>query len=121
MKSYIVLHSHHHENQYQMKNLYVLSGLALLLVYADSRLETDILNDANNTDKGYQLVDAFPNLQFDMPVELTSPADNTDRIFVIAQKGKIHVFTNKGGVKNSSVFLDIEKNVDSGGEKGLLG
>src|SRR5687767_13958500 len=104
-----------------MKNLYVLSTLALLFVYAGSRLEPDILKDANKVDEDYKLVEAFPNLEFDMPVELTSPADNTDRIFVIAQKGRIHVFTNKSDVRNSSFFLDIEKKVDSGGEKGLLG
>jgi glucose/arabinose dehydrogenase len=120
MKSCVVS-SRHHENQYQMKNSYVLSGLVLLLVYAGSWFEPDILDDADNTNKGYQLVDAFPNLQFDMPVELTSAADDTDRIFVIAQRGKIHVFANKSDVKNSSIFLDIEKKVDSGGEKGLLG
>ena len=104
-----------------MKNLHVLSTLALLFVFAGSKVDTNISKGADAIAKDYKLVEAFPNLEFDMPVELTSPADNTDRIFVIAQKGKIHVFPNKIDVRNSSVFLDIVKNVDSGGEKGLLG
>ncbi|MEJ7769615.1 MAG: PQQ-dependent sugar dehydrogenase, partial [Chitinophagaceae bacterium] len=69
----------------------------------------------------YKLVEAFPNLQFDQPIELTTPNDGTDRIFVEAQKGVIHVFPNKGDVKSTGVFLDITNRVVSGGERGLLG
>src|SRR5688500_3085473 len=72
-------------------------------------------------DAKYKLVEAFPGLTFDMPVELFSPADNTDRAFVVEQKGRIIVFQNEPDVTSASVFLDIVKNVDSGGEKGLLG
>lgn len=64
---------------------------------------------------------AFPNLTFDRPVEFTSAADGTNRNFVIAQKGIIHVFKNEVNVKNSAIFLDINNNVKSGGEMGLLG
>ncbi|MEJ7685295.1 MAG: PQQ-dependent sugar dehydrogenase [Segetibacter sp.] len=69
----------------------------------------------------YSLTEAFPELEFDQPVELTSPNDNTDRIFVIAQKGIIHVLPNKPDVNKAAVFLDISNQVESGGEKGLLG
>jgi glucose/arabinose dehydrogenase len=69
----------------------------------------------------YKLEVAFPSLQFDMPVELTSPSDGTDRIFVVAQRGVIHVFANKPDTKQSTVFLDISSQVKSGGEMGLLG
>ena len=69
----------------------------------------------------YKLALAFPGLEFEQPVELTSPADNTDRIFVLAQKGIIHVFPNKSDVKKATVFLDIVNKVNFGGEKGLLG
>lgn len=69
----------------------------------------------------YELVEAFPQLHFDMPLELTSPEDGTDRIFVVEQKGVIQVFPNTAGVKGSTVFLDIKKRVSSGGEMGLLG
>ena len=69
----------------------------------------------------YDLSPAFPALEFDMPVELTSPLDNSNRVFVVEQKGKIMSFPNQADVKSASVFLDIVKKVDSGGEKGLLG
>lgn len=69
----------------------------------------------------YQLAVAFPNLTFDQPVELTSPDDGTDRVFVLAQKGLIQVFANKADTKTASVFLDIRSQVVSGGERGLLG
>ena len=69
----------------------------------------------------YSLFPAFPTLEFDMPVELTSPLDNSNRVFVVEQKGKIMSFPNQADVKSASVFLDIVKKVDSGGEKGLLG
>lgn len=69
----------------------------------------------------YKLVEAFENLSFNLPLELVSPDDGSDRIFVVENKGVIKVFPNKGDVKTSAVFLDIEKKVESGGEKGLLG
>lgn len=69
----------------------------------------------------YNLSPAFPALQFEMPVELTSPKNDPDRIFVVEQKGKIIVFPNNDGVAKSTTFLDITRKVDSGGEKGLLG
>ena len=56
-----------------------------------------------------------------MPVELTSPEDGTDRIFVVEQRGVIQVFQNSPAAQKSTVFLDIEKQVHSGGEAGLLG
>lgn len=69
----------------------------------------------------YKLTEAFPKLRFDQPVELISPGDGTDRLFVIAQKGIIHVFPNKTDAFESKEFLNITKKVESGGEKGLLG
>jgi len=69
----------------------------------------------------YSVDNAFPNLKFDNPVELVSPNDNTDRIFVLEQKGKIKVFSNKADAKTAEVFLDIAGKVNYGGEKGLLG
>ncbi len=69
----------------------------------------------------YTLSLAFPDIEFEQPVELTSPLDNTDRIFVLAQKGIIDVLPNKPDVKKAAVFLDITNKVESGGEKGLLG
>jgi glucose/arabinose dehydrogenase len=69
----------------------------------------------------YKLVEAFQHLTFDQPVELQSADDGAERIFVVEQKGLIKVFPNDGNAKDAMVFLDIEKKVESGGEKGLLG
>jgi glucose/arabinose dehydrogenase len=104
-----------------MKLLSFFFAPICLVVFTSSGLKTENFNNAGMVADSYELVEAFPNLKFEMPVELTSPSDDTDRIFVIAQKGKIYVFTNKADVKKAGVFLDIEKQVDSGGEKGLLG
>jgi glucose/arabinose dehydrogenase len=78
-------------------------------------------NDTTAMAGNYSMALAFPNLKFDDPVELTSPADNTDRVFVVEQKGKIRVLKNKADEKDAPVFLDIVSKVQSGGERGLLG
>lgn len=72
-------------------------------------------------EQNIRLTDAFPGLKFNMPVEFVSPNDATNRNFVVAQRGKIHVFANQVDVKETKVFLDIESKVTAGGERGLLG
>jgi glucose/arabinose dehydrogenase len=65
---------------------------------------------------------AFPNLSFTRPVDLQHAGDNTDRIFVVEQRGVISVFTNNTSVMQKSAFLNIENKVrDNGNEEGLLG
>jgi len=78
-------------------------------------------NDTTIESGSYTLAEAFPNLEFQSPIELTSPSDDTGRIFVVEQKGVIQVFPNNTDAKKSAVFLDISSQVESGGEKGLLG
>ncbi|QHT66852.1 PQQ-dependent sugar dehydrogenase [Rhodocytophaga rosea] len=68
-----------------------------------------------------RLREAFVKLTFEMPVEFISPADGTRRLFVIAQKGVIHVFPDQSDVSQTKKFLDITNKVISGGERGLLG
>lgn len=64
---------------------------------------------------------AFPNITIPSPVDLQSPFDETNRIFVVSQPGKIYVFPNNSSASNPKVFLDITDRVLSGGEQGLLG
>src|SRR5688572_19009763 len=99
-----------------MKNIITVLVLTFLSDGAGINLERD-----NGRMAGYDLSPAFPALEFEMPVELTAPRDNSNRVFVVEQKGKIMSFPNQADVKSASVFLDIAKKVDSGGEKGLLG
>lgn len=70
----------------------------------------------------YKSMEAFPNLSFKRPVDLQSPADNTNRIFVVEQAGLISVFANDPAVKTKKNFLDLRDKVDDqGNEEGLLG
>jgi glucose/arabinose dehydrogenase len=65
---------------------------------------------------------AFPNLSFTRPVDLQHAEDNSNRIFVVEQRGIISVFNNSSSTSNKSIFLDIEHKVrDNGNEEGLLG
>lgn len=70
----------------------------------------------------YQTIEAFPNLSFSRPLDLQHAGDNSGRLFVVEQAGVIHVFENDPSVESSTVFLDIQSQVDdSGNEEGLLG
>lgn len=70
---------------------------------------------------------AFPQLSFTRPVDLQSPTDGLDRLFVLEQQGRILVFANQAAVASSSVFLDLRAKVNAyddvqgGNEEGLLG
>src|SRR5688572_13439613 len=99
--------------------VFSLFFIGLFLLATDHPILVSTTNDKIETN--YKLDAAFPALTFDMPVELVSPTNDTERVSLIEQKGRIMVFQNKPDVKNASVFLDIVKRVDSGGEKGLLG
>lgn len=65
--------------------------------------------------------EAFPNLTFELPVDVQSPKDGTNRIFVLSQPGKIYVFENDPVITEKKVFLDLSSKVLYGGEMGLLG
>ena len=76
---------------------------------------------SKNTLAEVKLVNAFPALTFSEPVEFAHAGDGSSHLFVIEQKGKIRVFENNPSVKISTVYLDIQDKVSSGGEMGLLG
>jgi len=64
---------------------------------------------------------AFPNLSFTRAVFLTYANDDTDKLFVVLQQGKIMIFPNKQDTQ-ATVFLVIDEKVnDDGNEEGLLG
>jgi len=68
------------------------------------------------------LAPAFPKLTFDRPVDLQSPSDGSNRIFVVQQPGIISVFDNSSTVNKAEIFLDITAKVFMGHmEEGLLG
>lgn len=69
----------------------------------------------------YSLVDAFPNLTFDQPVDLRNAGDGSDRLFVVEQQGIIKVFDNDAAADTLTEFLDISGPVACCGELGMLG
>jgi hypothetical protein len=79
------------------------------------------LDDESVIDDEYRLVNAFPNLSFNKPVDLQNPKDGTNLLYVVEQAGRIMVFENKNTIKDQIEFLDITDRVRDGGEMGLLG
>lgn len=66
--------------------------------------------------------EAFPNLSFTRPVDFQHAGDNSNRLFVVEQRGVISVFQNDSETAEKKEFLKIENLVDdSGNEEGLLG
>jgi glucose/arabinose dehydrogenase len=69
----------------------------------------------------YSLEEVFPSLTFDQPVEMTYSPANTNLIFIVSQKGFIEVFDKSAANPQKQIFLDIQTQVEDGGERGLLG
>jgi uncharacterized repeat protein (TIGR03806 family) len=64
----------------------------------------------------------FPNVKFTRPVEITHAGDGTDRLFIVEQDGRIHVFPNRSDTKETKIFLDLRDVVRrEHNEEGLLG
>lgn len=67
-----------------------------------------------------QIVEAFPFLEFDRPVDLQN--NGGDNLFLVEQRGVIQVFHNDPSTETADIFLDIQSIVDNqGNEEGLLG
>ncbi len=68
------------------------------------------------------VVEAFPQLSFNAPLDLQSPEDGTNRLFVVEQGGLVKVFENNTQATQYGTFLDISNQTNtSSGELGLLG
>ena len=80
----------------------------------------------------FGLINAFPNLIFDKPLDIQNAADGINRLFITEQRGVIHVLNNINGTQSNEVslrnasadvFLDIQGRVLflDNREFGLLG
>jgi glucose/arabinose dehydrogenase len=70
----------------------------------------------------YTLVNAFPKISFDRPLDIQSLGDGTDRLFVAEQRGVIHVLEDDPTVSESKIFLDIRDRVFFDDlQRGILG
>ncbi len=75
----------------------------------------------DQTQGGYGVEVAFPQLTFTQPVGIYGAVDGTNRLFVVDQPGVIWVFENSQNVSAPLVFLNISSHVLFSGEQGLLG
>lgn len=69
----------------------------------------------------YEVESAFPEVSFNLPLDLQHAGDGSDRIFVVERGGTIQVFPNGASATGTTTFLDISGQVDTRGEGGLLG
>lgn len=102
-----------------MKNF---KSLLLLVFMGFVSCDSDQSNTSIIDEEGKEvaLVNPFPNLSFNQPLDLQSPNDGTDRIFVVEKRGRIAVFQNDSATTSVTDFLNISS-ISSASEQGLLG
>ena len=72
---------------------------------------------------GVQMVEAWPDVEFKEPVDVVSPKDGSNLLFVGEQKGTIQVlpkYRGVGPVPKKTQFLDIRSKVYARSQGGLL-
>ncbi|MBX7137750.1 MAG: PQQ-dependent sugar dehydrogenase [Oligoflexia bacterium] len=67
------------------------------------------------------LREAFPGITFSSPVDIQYPGDESDRLLIVEQAGRIQLIKNLRTNPLKSEFLDIRSLIVDGGERGLLG
>jgi len=68
------------------------------------------------------VINAFPNLVFDLPLVFAVPPGDPDRAVVSEQRGRIFIFQNDASASSASLFLDLsDRVIQEGTEMGLLG
>ncbi|MFX0113107.1 MAG: PQQ-dependent sugar dehydrogenase, partial [Candidatus Hodarchaeota archaeon] len=104
------------------KNILRLSLAALIALVGFAIFDVNQFSPSLNDTSTFSLVNAFPNLSFNRPVDFQHPNDGTNRVFVVEQVGKIHIFNNSPDASSTKIFLDITDRVSRvGNEEGLLG
>lgn len=97
----------------------------LLIIFIIALSCTDSGEESGSSSNGdkqgrYALVNAFPSISFDRPLDIQNAGDGTDRLFVAEQRGVIHVIDPDIG--EAKVFLDIRDRVFfDGDQRGILG
>ena len=72
--------------------------------------------------QGFGLIDAFPGIEFNQPVVITSPPGDTNSLFIVERLGKVFAITNLAH-PTKTLVLDLTPSTlsDGGYEPGLLG
>ncbi len=102
-----------------MKILKLFTALLLIILFScdsnDSNIE--LIDEEGKT---IALIDPFPNLSFSQPLDLQTPVDDTNRLFVVEKRGRIVVFENNPASMTTTNFLNLT-NISTTSEQGLLG
>ncbi|TLP81665.1 PQQ-dependent sugar dehydrogenase [Maribacter sp. ACAM166] len=98
---------------------FILCSISLLL-YVSCSDESDLALTPI-PQNSITITNAFSNLIFSSPLDLQSPEDGTNRIFVAEKGGVIKTFENRELVEDASTFLDISSRTATTSELGLLG
>ena len=102
----------------------VLAYLVLFTASAATRVpNTTLTLPAAPPQSGFVTTPAFGGLTFTDPVAVATPPGETNRLFVVEQRGIISVITNLAA-PTRTVFLDISAQIAGGAptdERGLLG
>lgn len=79
------------------------------------------LKKLQSLENSFTVINTFPDIFFKKPLEFQNAGDDSGRLFIVEQGGKIFVINNLKDNK-AELFLDISDRVDdSANEKGLLG
>jgi len=65
-------------------------------------------NAQTDSRSDYEVVAAFPNLKFERPVHLLAPPDETDRLFLIEQGGRVSWFENRPDISQEEVQVALD-------------
>ncbi|SMO69934.1 PQQ-dependent sugar dehydrogenase [Gracilimonas mengyeensis] len=74
-----------------------------------------------NASAQFEVVNAYPNLSFNAPIDYQYAMESDSRVFVAERSGQIVFFENSSGASETTEFLDISDQVETTGEGGLLG
>jgi glucose/arabinose dehydrogenase len=97
--------------------------IACLQEDIDEDVQDELPDEEIPIEKGtLAVMEAFPNITFDRPLDFQHAGDGSNRVFVVEQRGVISVLPNDADVGSKDTFLDISSRVSNqGNEEGLLG
>jgi glucose/arabinose dehydrogenase len=102
-------------------NLFTLAMLLVFLSCETEEASMDKQTENPNEQVTLELVNAFPGLSFSQPLDLQSPDDGTNRIFIVEKGGLVKVFPNETNATEFDIFLNVSGNLSTESEQGLLG
>jgi len=102
-----------------MKIFKVLTALVFVGIISCDSNDT-FTEPIDEEGKTIALIEPFPSLSFNQPLDLQVPDDDTDRLFVVEKRGRIVVFENDSATTTTANFLNLS-NISTTSEQGLLG